>query len=51
MMVSAYNEFKIMQGFDANEIFDKSTSLKGIFRAFFEGWKSWFTKTSRIQRY
>lgn len=34
MMTSAYNEFKIMQGFDANEIFDKSTSLKGILEPF-----------------
>ena len=51
MMTSAYNEFKIMQGFDATEIFDKSTSLKGILEPFSRGWKSWFTKTSRIQRY
>ena len=34
MMTSAYNEFKVNQGFDANEIFDKSISLKGILEPF-----------------
>ena len=34
MMTSAYNEFKVIQGFDANEIFDKSMSLKGILEPF-----------------
>jgi len=34
MMVSLYNDFKVRQGFDADEILNKTSSLKGVLEPF-----------------
>lgn len=34
MMVSLYNDFKVRQGFEANEILNKTSSLKGVLEPF-----------------
>jgi tRNA (cmo5U34)-methyltransferase len=34
MMVSLYNDFKVRQGFDAGEILNKTSSLKGVLEPF-----------------